>query len=105
MPAVLRLNDLNGLASQCHVYKHLNKFYVAFGYLRTLIRLGLTCSINLGKTEVNCSMTCLNCNAYQYPIKVTCLFIECSSWLCSNENGKRSSYSDNESHNTHYEDV
>ena len=79
MLVTLRLNDLNGLASQCHVYKHLNKFYVAFGYLRTLIRLGLTCSINLGKTEVNFSMTCLNCNAYQYPIKVTCLFIECGS--------------------------
>ena len=98
MPVVLGLNDLNGLASQCHVYKHLNKFYVAFGYLRTLIRLGLTCSINLGKTKVNC-------NAYQYPIKVTCLFIEYGSWLCSNESGKRSSYSGNESHNMNYEDV
>ena len=50
-------------------------------------------------------MTCLNCNAYQNPIKATCLFIECGSWLCSNESGKRPSYSDNESHNTHYEDV
>ena len=74
------------------------------GYLWPLIGFELTCSITLGKTEVNCSITCLNCNnVYQYPLKVTCLFIGCGSGFCLS--GKRSSYFDNESHNTHYEDV
>ena len=83
-PKVLGLNDLNGLTSQCHAYRYLNNFYVMLRYFRPLIRFEITCTITLDKIEVKCLMTCLDCNIYQYSIKVACLFIGCGSSLCSN---------------------
>ena len=46
MLEILRPNDLNGLVSQCHVYRYLYNFYVVFEVLGLLIELKLTYSVS-----------------------------------------------------------
>ena len=46
MLEILKLNDLNGLVSQCHVYRYLYNFYVVFEVLGLLIELKLTYSVS-----------------------------------------------------------
>ena len=41
MLEVLKPNDLNGLVSQCHVYRYLYNFYVVLEVLSLLIELNL----------------------------------------------------------------
>ena len=44
MLEILRLNDLNGLVSQCHAYRCLYNFEVVLELLGLLIEFKLTCS-------------------------------------------------------------
>ena len=46
MLEVLRPNDLNGLLSQCHVYRYLYNFYILLEALGLLIEFKLTYSMS-----------------------------------------------------------